>query len=203
MSSSYSYRPRFVDIRIRPPTRDAKPEERTCDWASCAAPGVCRAPMGVDKLNQYYHFCPSHAGEYNRNWNFFADMTPEQAAAYQAGAATGHRPTWSSQERVRGRAAATKMGRGFTYAFRDAFNVFGDPAEQTAAARPRRLGRLEQRALETLGLDADASAEAIREAYKSLVKRFHPDTNGGDRTTEGRLQQVIRAYQTLKKAGYG
>ncbi|HEX2560181.1 MAG TPA: molecular chaperone DnaJ, partial [Phenylobacterium sp.] len=34
-----------------------------------------------------------------------------------------------------------------------------------------------------------------------LVKRFHPDSNGGDRSSEPKLQRVIRAYQSLRKAG--
>ena len=33
-----------------------------------------------------------------------------------------------------------------------------------------------------------------------LVKRCHPDANGGDRTAEHKLQRVIRAYQALRKA---
>ena len=34
-----------------------------------------------------------------------------------------------------------------------------------------------------------------------MLKRFHPDLNRGDRGAEAKLQNVIKAYKTLKKAG--
>jgi DnaJ-class molecular chaperone len=33
------------------------------------------------------------------------------------------------------------------------------------------------------------------------VKRWHPDSNGGDRGAEQSLQKAIKAYQTLKAGG--
>ena len=41
----------------------------------------------------------------------------------------------------------------------------------------------------------------IRARYKDLLKRCHPDMNGGDRSAEHKLQRVIKAYKTLQKAG--
>jgi DnaJ-class molecular chaperone len=35
------------------------------------------------------------------------------------------------------------------------------------------------------------------------VKRHHPDTNGGDRSTENRLIEVIQSYNYLKSVGFG
>ncbi|MFL5222771.1 MAG: J domain-containing protein, partial [Microvirga sp.] len=58
-----------------------------------------------------------------------------------------------------------------------------------------------QRALDTLGLDESAKAKAIKAQYKSLVKQFHPDAHGGDRSFEDRLRDIIRAHDTLKAAG--
>jgi curved DNA-binding protein CbpA len=60
---------------------------------------------------------------------------------------------------------------------------------------------LQALALETLGLEQDAEPAAIRARYADLVKRLHPDSNGGDRSYETQLMKVIRAYQTLKSAG--
>ena len=40
----------------------------------------------------------------------------------------------------------------------------------------------------------------IKARYKELVKRLHPDANGGDRSSETRLQDVIVAYKTLMSA---
>ena len=41
----------------------------------------------------------------------------------------------------------------------------------------------------------------LKAQYKSLVKRFHPDANGGDRSFEERLRDIIKAHDTLKSAG--
>ena len=56
-------------------------------------------------------------------------------------------------------------------------------------------------ALDTLGLDDNAPAPIIKAKYKELVKRFHPDANGGDRSFEARLQDILKAYDALKSAG--
>ena len=55
--------------------------------------------------------------------------------------------------------------------------------------------------LAELDLETSADGTKIRGRYTELVRRLHPDANGGDRAGEGRLQKVIRAYQTLRKAG--
>ena len=52
-----------------------------------------------------------------------------------------------------------------------------------------------------LDLDENADSTAIRARYTELVRRLHPDANGGDRSGENRLQRVIRAYQALRKLG--
>ena len=51
-----------------------------------------------------------------------------------------------------------------------------------------------------LDLDIHADAATIRARYTDLVKRCHPDANGGDRSAETKLQKVIRAYKVLRKA---
>ena len=56
------------------------------------------------------------------------------------------------------------------------------------------------RALTTLGLDEGATPEAVRARYKELVKRLHPDANGGDRSREDKLREIIQAYKYLRSA---
>ena len=53
-----------------------------------------------------------------------------------------------------------------------------------------------------MGLAAGASAEEIKTRYKELVKKYHPDANGGDRGSEERFTSVVQAYQLLKQAGF-
>jgi DnaJ-domain-containing protein 1 len=67
-------------------------------------------------------------------------------------------------------------------------------------AKPSRFSRPEQRALSVLGLGEDADRHQVRKRYSSLVRRYHPDKNGGDRTHERLLGEVIEAYQLLRKS---
>ena len=67
-------------------------------------------------------------------------------------------------------------------------------------AENNRFTPAEQRAMTTLDLQPDADRTALRRRYTELVRRFHPDHNGGDRSFEGRLQDVVAAYQLLRKA---
>ena len=60
----------------------------------------------------------------------------------------------------------------------------------------------ERKAFDTLGLEIDATAIEIKARFKELVKRHHPDVNGGDRSTEDRLVEIIQAYNYLKSAKF-
>ena len=82
---------------------------------------------------------------------------------------------------------------------RDPFNLFGTRAGDHP--RERKAKPLEAKALETLGLDAKATGADIKSRYKELVKRHHPDANGGDRGSEDRFRDVLHAYRVLKQAG--
>ena len=212
MTTAFQYRPRFVDIRVRPPKPDPEtapgddpqlqPGERLCDHQGCRLVGVARAPKSREMLNEHYWFCQGHAAEYNRTWNFFAGMSEEQIRARQTDEAfTGGRPTWSFKAGRGSREAAAAASKGF---FRDAFGIFGrNQAQQAAADRAafdKQLGRLERNALADLDLDATADGPLIRRRYTELLKRCHPDANGGDRSAEHKLQRVIKAFRTLQKA---
>ena len=51
-----------------------------------------------------------------------------------------------------------------------------------------------------MGLNDDADRMALRRRYSELVRKYHPDRNGGDRGFEGKLGAAIEAYQLLKAA---
>ncbi len=68
--------------------------------------------------------------------------------------------------------------------------------------RVRKLRTLEKKSLDQLGLPPTAKADDIKTRYKELVKRHHPDANGGDRSSEERLRQIIQAYKYLRQAGF-
>ena len=85
---------------------------------------------------------------------------------------------------------------------------FNDPLEaisgrfRRSAPQERKDGRAlsgeQRRDLKTLGLEVDADRRALRVRYSDLVRRYHPDRNGGDRSHETSLGEVIMAYQRLK-----
>jgi hypothetical protein len=206
MPQAFQYRPRFVDIRVRPPKGPEEeasaprhqPGERLCDHVGCHAPATTRAPKSRNLPGDHYWFCVPHAAEYNRGWNFFAGMSEAEVAEQIAkDQATGGRPTWSFKAGARNREAAASRGE-----FQDPLGMFAEQQQRTGAGAPvdRRLGKLERVALDDLDLDVSADGPAIRARYLDLVKLCHPDANGGDRSSEGRLQKVIRAYKTLQKA---
>ena len=210
MAAAFQYRPKFVDIRVRPPKDDEdkraedvnalKPGEKPCDHPGCRKAGETKAPKSRHMLNEHYWFCQPHAAEYNRSWDFFSGMNEAQVRAYQAHSATGDRPTWSFEASRNSREAAAARA-GADRQFNDPLGIFAKAkrkAEEAAVAR--NLGKLERNALADLDLDATAEAPTIRARYIELVKRCHPDSNGGDRSAEHKLSRVIKAYQTLRKA---
>jgi len=108
MADDFKYRPKGLDIRIKPPGAKLKPEEKECEWAGCVSKGGCRAPKSPDRLRDFYYFCEQHAREYNKNWNFFSGMTDEDITEWQVGARHGHRPTWDVRKNTGERAKARK-----------------------------------------------------------------------------------------------
>jgi hypothetical protein len=214
MPGAFQYRPKFLDIRVRPPTgeEDAraddvhalKPGERACDHPGCRQAATARAPKSRDMLNEHYWFCQPHAAEYNRNWTFFAGMSEgEVRRRQQEELFTGGRPTWEMKAGRFSREAAAftaKFGKGEGY--RDPYNLFGrNGGRPQPEPEDRRLGKIERGALADLDLDVNADSAKIRGRYTELVRRLHPDANGGDRAGEQKLQRVIKAYQALRKAG--
>lgn len=216
MPGAFQYKPRFVDIRVRPPKPDEeakaetqapglKPGERACDHPGCRAAAVARAPKSRDMLNEHYWFCQPHAAEYNRHWDFFAGMSEGEIRKRQQDELfTGGRPTWEMKAGRNSREAASfsaNFGKGEGY--RDPYGMFGGQGGKRQAPEPeaRKLGKIERAALTDLDLDLDADAGKIRARYTELLRRLHPDANGGDRSGEDKLQRVIRAYQSLRKAG--
>ena len=123
---------------------------------------------------------------------------------------TGGRPTWEMKAGKFTREAAAfaaKMGTSNTTgsgSWRDSFGLFGRKGDQATQSptEDRRVGKLERAALADLGLDPGADKAKVKASYHEMLKRFHPDTNGGDRGAEAKLQSVIKAWKVLKKAGH-
>ena len=61
----------------------AAAEVRLCDRHGCTNPGDCPAPKAANRPERWY-FCAAHAAEYNANWDYFAGLSAEEAAAREA-----------------------------------------------------------------------------------------------------------------------
>ena len=193
--------PFFDRIRVRPKAEEVHPASaRLCDHENCRNPGEFRAPKGRSREGQFWHFCLEHVRDYNRTYNYFAGLPDDAVSAYQRDAATGHRPTWTMgvNRPAQPRAARPDIHDGFGFFEEDIGAARSQPKPEP---EKRRLKILERKAMEALDLPETADPAEIKARYKALVKRFHPDANGGDRSSEDKLREIIQAYNTLRSAG--
>jgi DnaJ domain len=203
LSSKY-----FDRIRINPGGATVKePDAARCEAAGCEHQGGYRAPKGRGREGQYYNFCLDHVREYNKSYNYFAGMPDIEIDSYQKSASTGHRPTWTMGVNNKdGLSSANRDPRfAWSAAFTDPFGMFGgDIPRSKPKSEPERrpLRNLERRSFAALDLEGTESGAEIKARYKALVKRLHPDANGGDRSSEDRLRQIIQAYHYLRSVGF-
>ena len=202
--------PLFDRIRVKPDQdRRVRTDEPSCDWPGCASAATHRAPKGRLREHEYWRFCLGHVREYNQSYNFFAGMSEDAVARYQKESITGHRPTWKMG--VNGWKNGVRPGmadfRPDFAADSDPFSLFGDShagwrsQAEPPRAEARAVRNAERKALDVLGLEVDATPHDIKMRFKALVKRHHPDANGGDRSCEDRLREIIQAYNYLKSTG--
>ena len=202
--------PLFDRIRVKPDKdRRLRAQCPACEWPDCNAPAAHRAPKGRLREREYWQFCLDHVRQYNHSYNFFAGMTPDDIAQYQKDAVIGHRPTWKM-----GMNGGRPAGRSHSSRFRpeaadDPFGMFHGFAAGAQQAKfdrgtseSRVVRNAQRKALDSLGLEAQASKQEVKSRFKELVKRHHPDANGGDRSSEGRLREIIQAYNYLKAIGF-
>ena len=201
--------PIFDRIRVKPSKdRRRKSDTPTCEWAGCKKPGLHRAPKGRGDEKAYWNYCLEHVREYNHSYNYFAGMSDEAIATHQKDALTGHRPTWKMGQRG-ARSAEERQADGSPVTGRPWHDPFRFFVDQGGTARPgsetienRTVRNVERKALGTLGLEINATNIEIKARFKELVKRHHPDANGGDKSTEDVLRQIIQAYNYLRSAGF-
>ncbi len=174
---------------------------RVCAHPDCEEPGEFRAPPLEGASHggppNFRWMCLDHVRAFNAGYNFFDGMTAEEIHHAQ-------RPMAGWEQETRAFARAGGGGQSPRWA------DFADPLDaiaarfrrEPAADRPdgKPLSGQDRANLKLLGLAADADRSALRKRYSELVRRYHPDRNGGDRSHEARLQQVIAAYQALRGA---
>ena len=169
-----------------------------CAVPGCRSPGEYKAPLqaaNFDGPGSWRFLCIDHVREHNAKYNYFEGMSPDEIQDAQGPLGGWERPS-----------------RKFANNGADpppAWSDFSDPLDAISARfrgqarRGEPLSRFskgERRALGVLGLGEDSDMHGLRKRYSALVRRYHPDKNGGDRSHEGKLGEVIEAYQLLRKA---
>jgi len=178
------------------------PGERQCSAPGCTEAGEFRAPpeegprSGYNGPGEWRFLCLDHVREFNARYNFFNGMSPDEIHDAQRPFAG-----WERETRAFATGGADRPPK---------WADFSDPLDAIGARFQRKmeperkdgrpLSESDRKSLRVLGLATDVDRRGLRQRYAELVRRYHPDRNGGDRSHEKALQDVITAYTQLKSA---
>lgn len=189
----------ILEILGTPKARDGL---RLCDAPECGEFGEFRAPRSKTQLTNYYWFCLVHVRGYNAQWNFYSGFSRDDIEKQIRSDTTWRRPTWplglfGAQKKM----APGGPGINFGAFGPDSWDQTYTQAEEVNGDywRPR-PGSEEEDALAVFDLKPPVTIDIIRTRYKTLVKRNHPDANGGNKESEERLKNITRAYAVLRKS---
>jgi hypothetical protein len=176
---------------------------RACHAPGCPEEGAFRAPAeqgarpSFDGPGDWQWLCLDHVRAFNSRYNYFAGMSSDEIEAQQRPYAG-----WERETRAFSTGGADRPPKWAD--FTDPLDAIGARFRRATAEAPRADGRAlsegDRRNLKVLGLPADTDRKGLRTRYAELVRRYHPDRNGGDRSHEKALQDVIAAYTALKGA---
>jgi len=164
----------------------------------CGAAGEFKAPLqpaNFDGPGAWRFLCLDHVREHNAKYNYFDGMSPDEISRAQSPLGGWERP---SRTFAANGADPPPKWSDFSDPLDAISGRFGRIRARTGGAS--RFNKPERQALSVLGLGDDVDRHALRQTYSTLVRRYHPDKNGGDRSHEARLTAVIEAYQLLRKS---
>lgn len=156
-----------------------------CNTPGCKEPGAYKAPKSREQIEEYIWFCLEHIRERNKEWDYFAGMNSEEIEAFIHDSVTGHRPTWSRENRLRDN----------YYTLQDKLYEFLH-GSKPAAPKPR-IPAKTRRALAAMELEHSYTLKQLKTSYRALVKKHHPDTNKGDKKSEEKFKEITASYKYL------
>ena len=182
------------------------PGDRPCAHAGCTEHGEFRVPgahrPGFDGPGSYRWMCLTHVRDYNARYNFFDGMSADEILSAQRPFGGWDSNGWATETRAFSATGADAPPKWAD--FKDPLDALGarfrDNRQRTEDAAAG-ISAEQRSAYTTLGLEPGADRRAIRSAYSALVRKYHPDRNGGDRTHEKKLQAVVEAYAQLRGQG--
>lgn len=160
---------------------------KKCDFKGCTKAGTCRAPKNRE-LKDYWYFCPKHAAEYNKNWNYYAGMSPEEIEA-----------DWEKQTfgaPLKNKEKANKEASDYAKFISDF--IQGRSGFDRVAFHSSLPNKIIV-ALKTLDLPIMASWRDIGAKYRELAKKYHPDIAGDKKNAATEFTKISAAYEVLKK----
>ncbi|MEZ0225361.1 MAG: J domain-containing protein [Alphaproteobacteria bacterium] len=197
------------NIRFKTFLRDSDTDDmlpairKGCDIGGCPHLGEFKAPKSRYDLRNYYWFCIDHVREYNQQWDFFKGMSRSEIEHHMHKTAVWDRPTW----RMTQAGFNEEKTRQSVYeAFTRGESVFGDFNSRSAEDEEPREAHIDVgsiphptiEALAVMGLAPPIEWEEVKARYKTLAKKYHPDTNGADKAAEEELKKINLAYSILK-----
>mgnify|MGYP001472835939 FL=1 len=161
-----------------------------CDWGKCKEVGLYKAPVEKDNSKKFRLLCLEHIKEFNKSWNYFADMSDREIENFVKSDLTWHKPTKSfgSSENF------FKML--WVNALDDKSNIFKNSIFKDF--KKSKLSDRDKDALKILGLKSDTNWSDIQKKFKTLVKKYHPDKNQGSKKYEDILKKITLAYSQLR-----
>jgi len=176
-------------------------QTKECEHPGCSQAGEFRIPPGdgrradFDGPGHWRWMCLDHVREFNTRYNYFTGMSPEEIEAAQSPYGG-----WERQTRAFSAAGGDPPPRWADFAdpLEAISGRFGRDRSPRSRSDGRELSAADRKFLKVLGLGVDADRRALRQRYLDLVRRYHPDKNGGDRSHEKALQAVIEAYTQLR-----
>lgn len=186
------------------PTNRKVAIRKNCEITGCPHLGEYKAPKSRYELRDYYWFCLDHVREYNANWDFFKGMNRAEIEHHMYKNAVWDRPTWKST--MAGLSPDDKLRQKIYSHFSTSEGVFGDFAmggeqEENVNEAHIDIGSIPHptvEALSVLDLAPPIQWEEVRTRYKKLAKKYHPDTNKGDKKAEEQFKKISMAYNILK-----
>tara|TARA_B100000427_G_scaffold295971_1_gene275397 strand:- start:957 stop:1475 length:519 start_codon:yes stop_codon:yes gene_type:complete len=162
-----------------------------CDWDNCKEIGDFKAPLEKDNSKNYRWLCEDHIKLFNKSWNYFEGMNQSEIEDFLKSDITWHRPTQKFGS------ADNFFNILWNNALNDNFSFFNQE-KNLNNLNGRKLNDKDRSAFKIMGLEFNADWPAVRQKFKTLVKKFHPDRNSGNKQFEDKLKKITLAYSHLK-----
>lgn len=180
---------------------DASGNNKLCEFPTCTLKGEYKAPYSPQALRKWRWFCLNHVREYNKAWNYFSGWSEAEIEAWQREDLTGHRPTWPLGKGTNNINITDNLKSHFKNFADDWFNHQDSTKKEKTSKEYLALSQNTEysKAIGLFQLDTPLTANEIKKKYKFLVKKHHPDTNGGSKESEELLKAINQAYKYLLK----